>query len=513
MEPSMRTLFLGILAIITIGYALFKMLKEPQNPIKEARILWQKEAPMAGQSSPRASDLNDDGIKELIFVTGIFSPKGEGCHLMALDGKTGALLWKRSLPGDGFATPGLMDINGDGTDDLFMGGRFDDFYAFNGKDGSSLWQLKAANKEASWPVMNFNTPVFIEDQDGDGLQDLLIVQGGANPDIEVIPSLIYVVSSKKGLILQKTKSPDNAEIYAVPAILTAEKGRSGYFFTSRLDSGCLTQSFSQLRASYSPLCESLSDLKEEASIKRVNLILATGGERLGGHIFGMNYKDFKEHWRWQTGKKGVISSPLILSLKGQTRTKVIVATFDGEVAALDLESGQELWSQTFKGHETYASPGLINRGEKGYAVVVQYSKGTWPAYEASMIAWLDAKSGRILQQKPFGVFNSSSPISIDWNGDGIEDTIALSNLEPGLGPLIPSKLVVFSGADFTPLYEHDFQGFAAATPLITDLDDNGYLEIALAYWGHAARLDTPVKATTPLMWNQFRGPRFNGLYN
>jgi hypothetical protein len=60
-------------------------------------------------------------------------------------------------------------------------------------------------------------------------------------------------------------------------ILTAEKGRSGYFFTSRLDSGCLTQSFSQEGASNSPPCESLSNLHltEEASIKRGNQLLIT----------------------------------------------------------------------------------------------------------------------------------------------------------------------------------------------------------------------------------------------
>ena len=73
-------------------------------------------------SSPRACDLTNDGIKDIVFgggTDGAFSNNG----IMAVNGANGALLWKRATRNEVFGSAVFQDITNDGIKDVFMVGR------------------------------------------------------------------------------------------------------------------------------------------------------------------------------------------------------------------------------------------------------------------------------------------------------------------------------------------------------------------------------------------------------
>ena len=64
-------------------------------------------------SSPRACDLNNDGIKDIVYgggTDGVFSNNG----IMAYNGANGNLLWKRAARNEVFGSAVFMDITNDG---------------------------------------------------------------------------------------------------------------------------------------------------------------------------------------------------------------------------------------------------------------------------------------------------------------------------------------------------------------------------------------------------------------
>ena len=98
------------------------------------------------EGAPALGDLNSDGFPDVVFAT-------EAGELLALDGNTGALLWRyltewENAPGKYeyleskafIASPTLCDVNGDDIEDVLIGARNATFYAINGKSGRPLWK-------------------------------------------------------------------------------------------------------------------------------------------------------------------------------------------------------------------------------------------------------------------------------------------------------------------------------------------------------------------------------------
>ena len=89
-------------------------------------------------SSPRACDLNNDGVKDIVFgggTDGVYSNNG----IMAVNGHDGTLLWKRPARNEVFGSALFLDITNDGIKDVFMVGRQAQLLAINGQNGSLIW--------------------------------------------------------------------------------------------------------------------------------------------------------------------------------------------------------------------------------------------------------------------------------------------------------------------------------------------------------------------------------------
>src|SRR5690606_23588818 len=119
-------------------------------------------------------------------------------------------LWQQEATDQVYGSATFYDINNDGVKDVFIGGRSPNFRALDGRTGAILWSYQYAQYEQH-PVLkyaryNFNNSVLVPDQNNDGLQDLLTVNGGnskAEPNSEVnrFPGVMILFDAKTGSIV------------------------------------------------------------------------------------------------------------------------------------------------------------------------------------------------------------------------------------------------------------------------------------------------------------------------
>lgn len=133
---------------------------------------WSKQLPGLGTfSSPRIADLNGDGVGDVILGAGREEFQACDSAIIALDGKTGQLLWTLPAKDQVFGSAALKDIDGDGIPDVIISGRSSELQAVSGKTGNLLWKFKSPDKSKKlqkW--FNFYNPQFVPDQDNDGLE-------------------------------------------------------------------------------------------------------------------------------------------------------------------------------------------------------------------------------------------------------------------------------------------------------------------------------------------------------
>jgi hypothetical protein len=97
---------------------------------------WSADVPPTSSSSPEATDLNGDGVLDV--VVGADGDAG----VIAVDGKDGSVLWVAGRQNDVYTAAAFLDANGDGVDDVVMGGRSNDLIAHDGTSGEELWSLR-----------------------------------------------------------------------------------------------------------------------------------------------------------------------------------------------------------------------------------------------------------------------------------------------------------------------------------------------------------------------------------
>ena len=117
-------------------------------------------------SSPRVTDLNLDGIGDIILGAGREEFHACDSGVMALDGRTGKMIWNVKTVDNIYGSAALKDLNGDHIEDVIIGGRSAELLAIDGKSGKVLWRFDKKSGSQKW--FNFYNAQFIPDQDSDG---------------------------------------------------------------------------------------------------------------------------------------------------------------------------------------------------------------------------------------------------------------------------------------------------------------------------------------------------------
>lgn len=455
---------------------------------------------IASLSSPRVSDLNQDGTKDIILGAGRIEFMPCDSAVIAVDGVTGELLWSVKASDQMFGSASFIDINQDSIDDVIIPGRSAELIAICGSSGEVIWRFLEANSSdviqaRDW--YNFYNLQFVPDIDEDGYTDFVICNGGnarveANdPDRPV--GYIMTVSSLTGTLLSLDEMPD---------------GRESYF--------------------------SVNHYKNPIT-KQHEIIFGSGGETMPGalylehldNIIDGNLSKIKQ--LHHSDKKGYIGPIARVDVTMDGIADIIVNTVQETVIALDGYDYQKLWEVEMKGSESYSQPciGYFNK-DSVPDVFVTYRRGNWPELNWSFQKMIDGKTGEVLFVDSLGIFQNSSPLAIDLNEDGVDEIVMSLNMQKEIIPGMPAYYNTLIAIELSThqiiQIANDNEGTnLSSTPWLGDLDDDGFLDFVYSHGiNHLEtftfdgmklhRIVTKIPVPKNLQWGAYQGSHYDGNF-
>lgn len=426
---------------------------------------WNAPFPLIGtQSSPRCTDLNGDGILDVVIGAGLNEYLNTDYGVLALNGANGTLLWKVEAPDQIVGSPVFVDLNRDGVEDIIIGGRSHSLMAIDGKSGSILWKYKrqgTGRTPKGLVIFNFFNGTLIGDVTGDAIQDLLISNGG---NTKALPysmqgrcaGSLMVMNSKTGDIVAIDTMPDGLETY------------------------------------YSPVLHRVHDT--------TFIIYGTGGETFGGHLYKVKLSDLlnndlkKSVILIQDSNQGFISPATLADITGDQINDIIATSHTGNVYCIDGNTNHIIWSQPigFEANNMLATGNFT--GDSIPDFFGFFAKGQWPFNDGLKQFLLDGKNGKILYEDSIGNFGFSSPLTIQGDDDKNDEILMHINFgRPNTisYAAIKSQLIIL---DFNPLqkrYLDTAQQFKniSTTPWVGDLDHDGHLNVITTYLNNTYKVE------------------------
>ena len=503
----LQRFFSPFVLMSTISVVFFSACTETYSKTQR-KIIWSQDFSLIGSlSSPRSADLNNDGVLDIVMGAGQNELQKTDMGILAFDGKTGNLLWKQESIDQVFGSATFCDINGDKVKDILIGGRSPQLKALDGKSGAVIWNYDF-KKYSNDPVLryahfNFNNSVLVPDQNNDGVEDMLTVNGGnplalPNSEVDRVPGVLMLFDSKTGNILAADTMPDRKESYMAPL--------------------CFSQPGS----------------------KDLLLLFGTGGETIEGKLYlttlsQLLSKKLSSAKVIATEKgHGFIAPPTLADINKDGFIDIIAITHGSKAVAIDGKDHHTLWTRTFTGTECSNSfaPGYFTDDDiPDFFTFI--SKGAWPNSAGSVEVMIDGKNGNIMYMDSIGCTGISSPVVYDLNNDGQDEAIiSINNFDCSLGyalkppRIMENKLIAIDFAKKSVDTIDQAQGFKNifSTPWIGDIDSDGYLDIIYCQYFHYSdlvsflgmrikRIDTPVKIKKPVLWGAFLGSNGDGVFD
>ena len=464
-------------------------------------ISWVNNTPLIrSYSSPRTTDLNNDGVKDVIIgggVDGLPSPYG----VIAIDGLSGNTLWTLSTRNEMFASPQFFDYTGDNIDDILMAGRDAELRLINGSTGELIWEFWDSNNEnfndAGW--YNFYTPQIIEDHTGDGMPDILAANGGDHAlDFSIIdrpPGHIMIINGLSGAEFKTAVVPDSNETYLSPII---------------------------------------SDLNNDGNF---SIIFGTGGESVAGNLWIANLSDLLQEDLSNAiplvpnSELGHIAPPSLGDLNGDDVLDIITQGFDGKITAINGLNLSVLWQYEINNTESSANPilGKFSPSDDNLDVLATIFSGSMLSYSDYYQVLLNGEDGAELWRDSLGLINFCSPIAFDSNNDGKDE--ALISIINNNENYFESEFILRDFINENNTIIGPFSGGnVACTPQITDLENDGLLDLVISVRADSLDpfgdgtfyengINTMLVSTnynvpqSTIGWGSYMGTNFDGKYN
>ena len=418
---------------------------------------WTLNVPLVGSnSSPKCVDLNNDGILDIVIGAGKNEFDYSRIAVIAIDGKNGDTLWTAPALDQMYGTPIFQDVNNDGTPDVFISGRALNFFCLNGKNGNQIWKYKLLSHDYTPEGLarfNFYNPIFVEDLDEDGAEDLLLLNSGnvdAKPydTLNRHPGVLMLVSSKTGSVLSIDTVPGGKESYMSPVVY--DFGQDG----------------------------------------TREIIFGSGGETVSGNLYSVSFQDLLDRNLKNAktiikykNQHGFIAPPIVADFD-KDGFKDLLAIYHG--GFLSLHSGKNdlslLWQTELVDVELNAQPtvGYFN-SDTILDIFINGALGQWPDNTGSKQFFLDGKDGSILRSYEIGCNGFSSALSANLDDDPADEAILFLN-----GNECKSYDII---SNLTALYIFDLDTVSmidktlqmgkniSSTPWIGDLDLDGKFDL------------------------------------
>jgi hypothetical protein len=227
--------------------------------------------------------------------------------------------------------------------------------------------------------------------------------------------------------------------------------------------------------------------------------------------------------------KGFIAPPAWVDLNEDDVEDVVANAVDGRVMTFDGKTFENLWTTQIADTEAYSSMGIgyFNK-DTTPDFFVSFAQGVWPELSWTKQAMLNGKTGKVEYLDSLGYYQTSSPIVADLTGDGIDE--AILSVDYQILDSLSRKTF------YTTLYAIEFtnkesmalvEGLAghnvSSTPLLTDLDNDGFLDIIYAHGTNPFKtytfdgmrvncLKTTIPMPKKLRWGAYMGSFYDGVF-
>lgn len=438
-------------------------------------------------SSPRCVDLNGDDVLDVVVGDGVENQNFG--QVNAFDGEDGTLLWSTEVDGDIFASALFYDVNNDQIDDVIIGGRSRQFHAINGFDGQIIWSFDENDNPPPDGWLQFYNPEVVPDQNNDGLMDLVVTNGGTINALPGqgprFPGYLLLVSGADGSLLNKAVVPDSAETYCSPVV---------------------------------------ADMENDGEI---DIVFGTGGETFPGSLWRTTLSDLLQNdisnaiELFENDTHGFVAAPVLADINQDNILDVVSASAEGQVAAFNGQNNQLMWEFQLPVTECYSTPAIGQFGGSSYLdVYANIGKGVWPQFDYYYQVMIDGQTGQPAYFDSIGN-QFSSPLSYDFDDDGIDEALLSSNLSSIFLPNTYQLIMVdFNDADTSVIYELNDAVSGASTPWIGDLDNDNTLDILtpinvgqIGTGYEMKRLSTSTTINNPVLWGAYHGSNYNGVYD
>ena len=442
-------------------------------------------------SSPRAVHLNTDGVLDIVIGGGLDgSPQTNGIN--AIDGATGAVLWSFATEDEIFGSARFQDITSDGIADVFIGGRYAEFYAINGATGALLWEFfpysSTVALDSGW--FNFYSPQFIADQNSDGLMDILVANGGNHsaPSWDTLrePGMLMILDAATGNVMHMDTMPDGEETYCSPTLVNV--GGVDY------------------------------------------ILYGSGGEDDGGALWKVPLSALLADdisgsvMLAQHSTKGFIAPTSVADLNGDGTLDFINQGYGGTIRAFDGATDTLLWMLQNPDTESSAAPVIGNfTGSIAPDVFAVLARGNAPSFFDYYQIMIDGATGQLVWKDSIADlhFNSGNAVDLDLNG---RDEVLVS-LNYHSGYFTHQILALdFHNNTVTPYFNAEAGVNLGSSPLVDDLDGNGLIDVVYAYRADSlnpmgakgfkvARLEGSHTVPGPgIAWGGYMGNLSDGAY-
>jgi len=467
-----------------------------------AQASWTQTLPNIGTfSSPRVADFNGDGVQDIVIGTGRKEFHACDSAVIALDGANGDVLWKVSAKDQVFGSVALRDITGDAIEDAVIGGRSAELIAVNGATGEVIWRFSAEQvKQKKWEThwFNFYNPQFIPDQNKDGIEDILVSNGGDvmaeayDPDRPA--GSLVVFSGADGQLLARATMPDAKETY--------------------------------MSITVSP-----SPTKKDHEI-----IFGTGGETIGGSLYQGYLSDVmkgdlsKAKILDTSENKGYIGPAGRVDITSDGILDIVVNSVNGRLMAFDGKNHDLIWEVVRPNSESYGSVAI------GYFTpdsipdfFVSYAQGVWPKLDWSAQMMVDGKKGTVAFTDSLGFYQMGTPVVLDWNNDGRDEVLMSINFQEIKNVFqkffyTTLVLIDFKTEDVLQIGEVYDGNNLSSTPWIGDLDGDKALDIIYCHGNNLRhtytfdgiqihRIATQLPLYKKIIWGAYQGSNYDGVFH
>lgn len=453
--------FLSLIAAAAGGIAFFivksneqiEKLKTSEAKVSSS-LVWERNISYSGRSSLRATYVNEDEIKDIISI----APTKKASNIIALNGEDGRILWQQRLSYKAFGTPIIIE-QADMHESLIILRGQKNIYGLQAKSGKQEWSFSPKNIDKHVQIQS------------------VIPCGDTNQD-KVI-DLILAVQVEK----------DKVKLYKVDGKTGALINESATTFLNRKN------------ITASCLLDQKKDLQYVFNHRVKNKTFRTA----------VNSRTFDQIWSQEQPGSLDYFSPSFINQYGDFLG--LSNSTDGKIDFFYSKTGKEIWQRIHKNSKFFSPLAFGNFNQDPYIDIVGHTT-TYENKKAKTgkLLWIDGKTGGVFSQQDLPLVTYTSPLIADFNRDGFNEVIIMTNTTPQKTKQTPAIISIFDGKRQKLIHEIKLKGYSKATPLLMDLDDDKRLDLIVSSLGKIARYKLLSRSYAKSTWPQQNGERQNGHY-